>query len=1084
MKNITIPHQAISASAGSGKTFQLAHRYIQLMANGVSVDRIIALTFSRKASGEIFDSIVKYLSNAAASPQQASKTSQLINAPHLSQADFLQLLRGLLLRINRLHISTLDSFTVNLLRVFPMELGTPMQIQVMDNEGATAKTARQEVLDRLLHGQEVNRQSQSEFLEAFRQATFGREEKGLERSLNTFISQYRTYYHTIPSPKAWGNPDVIWTEDTPWLTHSNNIDEIISQLEVLVANDELPPTIIERWNTFLEAARRFDPNSPWTRELEYMFGKLVDDMEGLTQGHAHIKIERTKTDLSPEECKLVLAIIAHIMQTEINSALERTRGIYRVLESYDQFYNEMMRSQGKLTFSDAQYLLTPANRYSCGALLSQDKGRHSHLYISYRLDCILDHWLLDEFQDTSDLQWEVLRNLANEILTDDSGRRSYFYVGDVKQAIYGWRGGNAGLFGKILEHYEDKIQQLPMNTSFRSAQPIIDTVNRVFHRLPEHQLPSGAITQWRQLWQDHRCQHGVVPKHGYAALIEPKYSKEDAKPTDEDRYHATACLLNKIKPLERGLSTALLVRSNEHGKELANFLRQECPDMPIVHEGTGAIEDNPVVSVLLSLIKFAAHPGDTFAWRHLQMSPLGTYLIGNAMDTETLPLMLLKEIQMFGFQHAIISWGNRLQESHPLDAFGRKRLKDLSDAAAQFDSDGNRDCNTFLHFIDNYDVHEIASDEAVRVMTVHQSKGLGFDMVILPDLQGRSITEAGDIDFVMARAPETNQPTWALRMPRKMIAMSDPCLAYQIQVSNDSACFDSLCVLYVALTRAKQGLYMITSFPGNTAKTITSATFLKTQLSTASQKDEAPSVSINGEEFDCLYETGDRCWHEKAEKHKPRSYALPSPPPITTIESPPYLRNKLIQILPSDQVIGDQDAGELFSCNRHTTLDFGTAIHELFEKVYWIDQTDIQQIVQDWSNRSSTDGTFKDNVIEEFRSAISSPAVQQALSRPKGKTRLWREKRFDVIIDNQWISGAFDRVTIICDSKGNVAKAVIMDLKSDAITSDTEMLKSAEGYYPQLELYRKALSQMLKIDSSQITLQLLFTHLGKVHTLS
>ena len=63
--------------------------------------------------------------------------------------------------------------------------------------------------------------------------------------------------------------------------------------------------------------------------------------------------------------------------------------------------------------------------------------------VDYRLDGHFDHWLLDEFQDTSDLQWQVLANLIDEVLQDTSGKRSFFYVGDVKQAIYGWRAGNA-----------------------------------------------------------------------------------------------------------------------------------------------------------------------------------------------------------------------------------------------------------------------------------------------------------------------------------------------------------------------------------------------------------------------------------------------------------------------------------------------------------------------------------------------------------------------------------------------------------------------------------------------------------------
>ncbi|HUV52709.1 MAG TPA: UvrD-helicase domain-containing protein, partial [Dehalococcoidia bacterium] len=85
-----IGHEAISASAGSGKTFQLAHRYIWLLANGVNPDRITALTFSRKAAGEIFDSVIKYLCEAASSPEQARKTGGRIGKPEFEQDDFLR----------------------------------------------------------------------------------------------------------------------------------------------------------------------------------------------------------------------------------------------------------------------------------------------------------------------------------------------------------------------------------------------------------------------------------------------------------------------------------------------------------------------------------------------------------------------------------------------------------------------------------------------------------------------------------------------------------------------------------------------------------------------------------------------------------------------------------------------------------------------------------------------------------------------------------------------------------------------------------------------------------------------------------
>src|SRR5512137_858021 len=177
----------------------------------------------------------------------------------------------------------------------------------------------------------------------------------------------------------------------------------------------------------------------------------------------------------------------------------------------------MMRSKGRLTLTDMQYLLNAGNRASGGSVVSRLPSAEARLYIDYRLDCKLDHWLLDEFQDTSDLQWEVLRNLADEILQDGSGRRSFFYVGDTKQAIYGWRGGNARLFGQIVDRYEGLIDLGRLNTSFRSCQAVIDTVNAVFRDMPAD-LPKGAVAQWQSSWQAHRCEKGAVPADGYAAV--------------------------------------------------------------------------------------------------------------------------------------------------------------------------------------------------------------------------------------------------------------------------------------------------------------------------------------------------------------------------------------------------------------------------------------------------------------------------------------------------------------------------------------------------------------------------------------
>ena len=189
-----VGNRAIAASAGSGKTFQLAHRYIQLMANGVNPDRIIALTFSRKAAGEIFDSVVGYLYRAASSPDRARETGKLIGKNNFAEHDFLLLLRKLIANLHSLHIGTLDSFAIKIIRAFPIELGVSPGFEVLDNGGAAARSIREQVLGEIFGQRQVDRAARNEFLNAFKQATFGQEEKGLERSLDAFIGDYRNYY--------------------------------------------------------------------------------------------------------------------------------------------------------------------------------------------------------------------------------------------------------------------------------------------------------------------------------------------------------------------------------------------------------------------------------------------------------------------------------------------------------------------------------------------------------------------------------------------------------------------------------------------------------------------------------------------------------------------------------------------------------------------------------------------------------------------------------------------------------------------------------------------------------------------------
>ncbi len=726
-----LDNAAILASAGFGKTYQLAHRYVSLLARGVTPDQISAVTFSRKAAGEIFDNIVDRIRSAASSPETALQTARGIGAPKLKQADFLQMLKDFTRDLNRNHIGTLDSFTISVIRAFPLELGIRPDLQLMDNGSSAASLVRHMVLSAIFNSYKIPAATIASFHEAFKRATFGRQDKRPLETLDEMIVKYWEKYQLLPDPTLWGAESVIWPNGCDWLRDIERPTRAAAdELLALVSSRDFGHASVKKGIlASIELIADHRSTSVLTRKCQSnaVINSLLDVPDLLDATTLAIEYYHKPVDFKERETALWQVLLRNVIGTEIRKSLEASSGIAGILSHYAELYDPVLRS-GRMTFADAQHLLTEANEQSSGSLVSRRED--ARLYIDYRLDCALDHWLLDEFQDTSNLQWNVIRNLIDEIMQDDSGRRSFFYVGDVKQAVHGWRGGNASLFGQIQRRYG--IPEHKLTKSYRSCQAVLDTVNQVFESLPDS-LTNGVIDAWKPIWVHHEADIASVPASGHTALLTANATGEDDKCLPSDRYAAVASILKEIDPIRRNLSVGVLVGSNAAGKELVTQLREDCGDaIPICHEGLAQIVDNPVVAALLALIKFADHPGDMFAWRHVQMCPpLATYLAENKLGRSSLPLHLLTEIHDGGFESLVRSWGKHMQLADS-DKFGRKRIDDLAAAAAVFDETGSRNCSEFLSYIDGHQVEESGTSRTVKVMTVHKSKGLTFDVVILP----------------------------------------------------------------------------------------------------------------------------------------------------------------------------------------------------------------------------------------------------------------------------------------------------------------------------------------------------------------
>src|SRR3954463_16616886 len=177
-------HVMILASAGSGKTHALTNRYIGLLAHGAKPERIAALTFTRKAAGEFFDEILGKLARAASDEAAARELAAAIGLPAMRPADFLKLLREVTGAMHRLTLGTLDGFFARVVRAFPLELGLNGDFEVLQEHAAQLE--RRRVLRRMFAHADGDTARQ-DFIEAFKRATFGTEEKRLGARLDAFL---------------------------------------------------------------------------------------------------------------------------------------------------------------------------------------------------------------------------------------------------------------------------------------------------------------------------------------------------------------------------------------------------------------------------------------------------------------------------------------------------------------------------------------------------------------------------------------------------------------------------------------------------------------------------------------------------------------------------------------------------------------------------------------------------------------------------------------------------------------------------------------------------------------------------------
>ncbi len=1027
-----IGHSMILASAGSGKTYALTNRYVRLLARGVRPERIAALTFTRRAAGEFFDEILKKLAHAAGDEDYARKLAAEIDVS-ATGADFIRLLRGVIAAMPRLNLGTLDGFFARIVRAFPLELGLGGDFDILESHAA--RLERRRVLRRMFaRSGGAPEAAQLDFIEAFKRATFGVEEKRLGPRLDAFLDEHSEIYLEAGEAEKWGRPERIWPQATPWLTAAGSRSENAAALSAALPWPLLTEKQRGRWETFFATLPDWAPGAPLPKPVAYIFRNAFAAWPEL----AEMTVDYKPLALPPAARTALKQLLIGLVGAELSRRLEMTRGIFAVLRGYETVYDGMVRRNGRLTFADLQRLLRPETG---GPVLSREAMDEARLFIDWRLDAQIEHWLLDEFQDTSLGQWSVLRNLIDEAVQDPEGTRSLFYVGDVKQAIFAWRGGDSRLFREIYDRYNVAapgfIQEETLLRSYRSGPAVISMVNKVFGDPgPLRRLfPAEAVDRWAAEWGEHTSENQILG--GHAELL---HAQDEA-----GRFAETLRILEQVRPLDRGLSAAILVPTNRTGAELADFLRRQ-GGLPAVAESDLQVGiDNPLTCGLLALFRAAAHPGDRAAWLHVGMTPLAGILAEQGVGTvDVLTTLVLGEIHAGGFEGASEIWLRALEPYlAPDDRFSRERGRQFLAAAREFDDTGRREVAEFVQFIERYTVRDIDAAGIIRVMTVHKAKGLGFDLVILPDLEGNTLAERRDGLAVQKNADRSVD--WILQLPSRDFFAHDPVLSAHVAAAEADACYEKFCLLYVAMTRAKRAMYVITE-PVGTSESPNFPRLLRDTLGDT-------------------WTAGDPLWFETV----PKLAAVAEAAETASPELGDAARMPRRQARrPSAERAGTIGAARLFTLDAAASREFGDAVHALLARVEWADAAELASLAAAWGQQGEA-GT-------EAAACLLAPDLAVVWHRPAADAEVWRERSFEVVLDEAWVSGVFDRVVVRSGPDGRAQSATVYDFKTDRRHEATELAAAAAVHLAQMSLYRRAVAVLLGLDPAAVSAEVVFTH--------
>lgn len=840
-----------SASAGSGKTYTLALKYI---AMAVATDRasdftnILAVTFTNMATAEMKDRILKQLDNLARGGTDKNFLENLIKETKISKDVLVRRAKGVLAAImhdyDHFRVETIDSFFQTLLTNLAHELKLPRGFKVdLDDKAVVSQS-----VDRMLLGvgNEANVNLTSMIISV------------LERHIDDDKG-----WNIAKELKRFAQANLFRGE---YMAHDEEIEEVTSDSKYM-----------GRLHHALRSYKR-----PFDEKLGDCIARIEPEVEavaGVSKGKAkYIRTyeENMRKHEFSEPAKSIVAMAGN-WEDVFNKTCKEKEALRGHAQRISDILNEMenLRKTYASYVYSCELTLENLDRLSLSGAISREITRYTTEHETFLLartpelfnrmvkgndasfvfekyGTTFKHIMIDEFQDTSRMQWNNFKTLLLENMAQ--GDESML-VGDIKQSIYRWRGGDWNILFDIKKEF-DQADVLPKVENFRSLPVIVRFNNAFFVKastyidkrhwevpgdwichetklmpvLPEEVDNSNIIQQiYKDVEQTPRCgEEGT----GYVRIV-MNDKDTTAERTIEDLYEQAVNL-----HVEHGVpygEMLILVRRNSEAQTIIDYITEKDPAFPITSAEAFMLKSSLMVTTLINALKFLSDKTDTLAMALLREGLHAIYdkiedkelrnfyldmidgictTLSDDAQRATMQQMPLYELCL----HLIMMM--HYEEAEKLGELKQSAyIFNFLDALVSYINDHSSDIKDFISFWD--DVLSECSiavnvEDAVRVMTIHKAKGLEGHTVFIPFAD--FLLENSQHDKIIWCAPQqnmtndTNVNELVGRLPlvpvNDLKKMEESAYSTFYENEHRQQRVDSLNTLYVAFTRAKCNLFI------------------------------------------------------------------------------------------------------------------------------------------------------------------------------------------------------------------------------------------------------------------------------------